>query len=240
MRRNINLNHFIIGIVILLLGITAYQELFPHQAESLPLMGPIDTGSSCKIPTLISNQDQNNNQIPDALDLVNGARQEVINETRYDASFYAGGYPPEGKGACTDVIWRAFKVAGYDFKALLDDDIKNNPQAYGATGRNPDPQIDFRRVKNQQVFFARYGQELTIEVVERDVENLKQWQPGDIVIFGPPYEHIGIISDKRRKSGVPLVIHNGGPHASESNALQTWPSRITHHYRYPLSLEDAR
>lgn len=223
---------FIVGIMVLLLVIAAYQELFPNQVGFLPSIEPIDAGPGCEVPLLISDQDQNDNKIPDALDLVNGARQEVEQGTRYDASFYAGGYPPEGKGACTDVIWRAFKAAGYDFKTMLDKDIKNHPQAYGATGKNPDPQIDFRRVKNQQIFFKRYGQEFTTEVIERDVENLKQWQPGDIVTFGPPYEHIGIVSDQRLRSGVPLVIHNGGPRASEANVLQNWPSKITHHYRY--------
>lgn len=238
--KNIGLKQFIVSLVVLLLMIVAYQELFPNQVGFLPLIGPIDTGRSCEVPLLVDNHDQNGNKIPDALDLVNGARQEVERGTRYDASFYSGGYPPEGKGACTDVIWRAFKVAGYDLKAMLDEDIKNYPQAYGATGKKPDPEIDFRRVKNQQVFLKRYGQELTTEVTERDVENLKQWQPGDIVIFGPPYEHIGIISDQRLRSGVPLVIHNGGPRASEANVLQNWPSKIIHHYRYIPVREDAK
>lgn len=230
--RNIGLKQFIAGIVILLLALVAYQEIFPDQAGFLPCVGLIDAGPACVVPLLISAQDQNDNKIPDALDLVNGARQEVERGTRYDASFYAEGYPPEGKGACTDVIWRAFKTAGYDFKSMLDEDIRNNPEAYGATGKKPDPYIDFRRVKNQQVFFKRYGRELTVEVVERNVSNLKQWQPGDIVIFAPPYEHIGVISDRRLKSGVPLVIHNGGPRASEANVLQNWPSPIAGHYRY--------
>ncbi|MGS0765822.1 DUF1287 domain-containing protein [Syntrophomonas curvata] len=230
--KKLDLKQFIVGIIVLLLVIAVYQKLFPNQVGFLPSLGPIDAGPACEVPLLISDQDQNNNKIPDALDLVNGARQEVEQGTRYDASFYAEGYPPEGKGACTDVIWRAFKTAGYDFKAMLDEDIRNNPEAYGATGKKPDPQIDFRRVKNQQIFFKLYGQELTVEVVERDVKNLKQWQPGDIVIFAPPYEHIGIISDQRLKSGVPLVIHNGGPRASEANVLQNWPSPIAGHYRY--------
>ncbi len=238
--RNISPKQFMVVIIALLLATVAYQEMFPGQAGPLPFIESIDTGPVCEVPLLIGDQDQNGNRVPDALDLVDGARQEVLRKTRYDASFYAGGYPPEGRGACTDVIWRAFKTAGYDFKAMLDQDISNNPEAYGATGQNPDPQIDFRRVKNQQIFLQRYGQELTIEVVARDVENLKQWQPGDIVIFAPPYEHIGIVSDKRLKSGVPLVIHNGGPQASEANVLQNWPSKITHHYRFIPFAESER
>ena len=227
-----NFKQLFVGSIIIILLIIVFQELLADKLDPLPLVEQLNPGYHCNVPLLISSQDQNDNNIPDALDLVNGARQEVERGTRYDASYYQGGYPPEGKGACTDLIWRAFQVAGYDLKTMLDEDIVDYPEAYGSTGRQPDPDIDFRRVINLQVFFQRYGQELTTEIKERDVENLKQWQPGDIVVFGPPLEHIGIISDQRLHSGVPRVIHNGGPRASENNALQDWPSKITHHFRF--------
>ncbi|HIE11847.1 MAG TPA: DUF1287 domain-containing protein [Desulfotomaculum sp.] len=156
---------------------------------------------------------------------------EVKRGTSYDAGYYAS-HPPEGRGACTDVIWRAFREAGYDLKKMVDDDIRAAPEAYGSTGSRPDPNIDFRRVSNLAVFFKRHAQELTTEVRPGDQENLANWQPGDIVLFGPPYEHIGIISDKRRSDGVPLLIHNAGPRAAEGDYLLHWPSRITHHFRY--------
>jgi Uncharacterized protein conserved in bacteria len=190
-------------------------------------------GPRCEYPQRVSAQDQNQNGIPDSMDIVFGARQEVARGTVYDGSYFQGGCPPEGRGACTDVIWRAFKVSGYNLKKMVDEDIKNNPQAYGAAGRTPDPNIDFRRVSNLQIFFKRYGQELTTSIIPGDVNNLTNWQPGDIVIFGPPLEHIGIISDKRGQDGVPLMIHNCGPQASEDNYyLQNWPSRMTYHFRF--------
>ena len=34
--------------------------------------------------------------------------------------------PPDTEGVCTDVIWRAFKNAGYSLKDMVDEDIKNN------------------------------------------------------------------------------------------------------------------
>ena len=225
--RRLDFKQFILGIIILLGLVVVYQEFFSAGGSE-----PLDFGPRVEGPLIISSQDQNGNKVPDALDLVNGARREVKLGTQYDATYYEGGYPPEGRGACTDVIWRAFKEAGYDLKSMLDEDIKLHPEAYGNTGKNPDPNIDFRRVKNLQIFFDRYAKELTAEVIQRDIENLKQWQPGDIVIFSSPYEPIGIISDQRLNSGVPLVIHNGGPQASENNALQHWPSPIIKHYRF--------
>jgi uncharacterized protein YijF (DUF1287 family) len=171
--------------------------------------------------------------VPDALDFVAGARREVQRRTRYDAGYYAGGYPPEGRGACTDIVAQAFREAGYDLKKMVDEDIRRAPAAYGETGKHPDPNIDFRRVANLTVFFRRHAQELTTMVRPGDRENLTQWQPGDIVVFGPPYEHIGIISDKRRPDGVPYLIHNAAPVAAEGDFLLRWPSQITHHFRYP-------
>jgi len=184
------------------------------------------------IPFIVSSQDQNENGISDVLDIVNGAREEVEQGTQYDGSYYQGGYPPEGKGACTDVIWRALKAADYNLKEMVDEDIQNAPAAYGETGSNPDPNIDFRRVRNLQIFFERHGQELTTEVKPGDVDNLIYWQAGDIIVFGPPLEHIGIISDRRRRDGVPFVIHNAGPRATEGDYLLHWPSEIVHHFRF--------
>lgn len=203
------------------------------------LLGSMYQGPQYEYPQLFSAQDQNQNSIPDSIDIVNGARQEVAQGTVYDGSYFQGGYPPEGRGACTDVIWRAFKNAGYDLKKMIDEDIRSTPPAYGATGRKPDPSIDFRRVSNLQIFFKRHGQELTTEIVPGDVTNLTNWQPGDIVVFGLPLEHIGIISNQRGEDGVPLMIHNCGPKASEdSYYLLNWPSKITHHFRF-ISLQDG-
>jgi hypothetical protein len=186
----------------------------------------------CVVPQMVSSQDQNRNGIPDSLDIVRGAREEVMRETVYDASYYQG-YPPEGRGACTDVVWRAWAAAGYNLKKMVDDDIRQSPAAYGETGDHPDPNIDFRRVSNLQVYLARHAQELTTSINPNDVDNLTDWQPGDIVIFGGRLEHIGVISDRRGRDGVPLMIHNSGPTAREDQYyLTNWPTPITHHFRF--------
>ncbi len=204
-------------------------------SESLNLLSIKDTfiaGPSCEIPLQISSHDENQNKVPDALDFVKGARQEAERRTRYDGSYYQQGYPPEGKGACTDVIWRSFRQAGYDLRAMVDEDIRTVPEVYGPTGQNPDSCIDYRRVQNLQVFFQRHGKVLTTELKPGDKTNLIQWQPGDIVVFAPPKEHIAIISDHRRRDGVPFIIHNAGPWAAEVDGLQSWPSEIEYHFRF--------
>lgn len=223
---------FIIIVTAILTGVTVFGCLL-LDGHALRVLSPdIRLRPGLEIPLTIEDRDENQNGAPDALDFVAGARREAANGTLYDAGYYAG-YPPEGRGACTDVIWRAFREAGYDLKKMVDEDIREAPEAYGTTGSRPDPNIDFRRVSNLVVFFRRHARKLTTTVKPGDSENLVEWQPGDIVVFGPPYEHIGIISDQRRPDGVPLLIHNAGPRAAEKDHLLRWPSKITHHFRYP-------
>jgi len=168
--------------------------------------------------------------------VVIGAREEVARGVIYDASYrqitYPGGdVPPEG-GACTDVVIRALRKAGIDLQQLIHDDMCENfelyPQKWGLSG--PDANIDHRRVPNQMKFFTRYGQSLPISVAGDDSIT---WQWGDVVYwrFADGLEHCGIISDRKNKQGVPLVIHNAGM-AREEDCLTRW--EIIGHFRYPL------
>lgn len=195
----------------------------------------ITLGPRVRIPELVINHDEDNDGIKDLQDIVDGAREELASRPRYRSVYYAGGYPPASEGVCTDVIWRAFKHAGYDLKDMVDSDIANNTFLYPRVlvdGR-PDPNIDFRRVQNLDVFFSRFGEALTTEIMVDDIENLAQWQGGDIVVFSKPLNHIGIVSDKRRRDGVPLVIHNGGPFPREQDILLGDNAVIAGHYRFP-------
>jgi uncharacterized protein YijF (DUF1287 family) len=178
-----------------------------------------------------SKADNNKNGVLDVLDIVNGANKEALNKTKYKSNYYNGGYPPETEGVCTDVIWRGLKAADINLKDLMDEDIKNNTKLYPRVEGKPDPNIDFRRVPNQDVFFSRYCESLTTEVKSRDEENLKQWQPGDIVVFVKGYEHVGIISNRRDKNGIPYVIHNTKPHAGTMK-LSWFRAPIQGHYRW--------
>ena len=129
------------------------------------------------------------------------------------------------------------KPAGYNLKELMGADIKANQAAYPRVvqgGGKPDPNIDFRRMPNLDVFFKRYGTTLAAEIIPANRENLKLWQAGDIIIFYDP-DHIAIVSDRRNFQGVPLLIHNDGPWTGEEDDLLTWlnSSRVIKHYRYP-------
>jgi len=212
--------------------VVTYGDAILCRINYLPFLDAITLQKRCPVPTVIPEQDRNHNGIPDSLDLVNGARQEVTGRTRYDASSYPGGYPPEGRGNDADVIWRAFRSAGYNLKNMVDADIQNVPFDPGYTDQKLDPNMNFRRVGILDVFFRHHAVMLTTEVRPGDADNLAQWQPGDIVVFGPPYDHISIISDRRRKDGVPLVIHNAWPYATEGDYLMRWSSKIVHHFRY--------
>ncbi|CAG9621885.1 DUF1287 domain-containing protein [Sutcliffiella rhizosphaerae] len=185
-----------------------------------------------EIPLNITKMDNNDNGVPDALDIVFTSRKEVEQRTPYKSVYYDGGYPPNTEGVCTDVVWRGLLGAGINLKDLMDADIAENTKLYPRVGGNPDPNIDFRRVPNQAVFFERYSTSLTTELIEGDIENLKDWQPGDIVVFlGGEFDHVGIISDKRTKDGIPYLIHNTHPYASEIK-LTSFRSPITGHYRW--------
>jgi hypothetical protein len=163
-----------------------------------------------------------------------GARAEVRNGTRYDASYvaieYPGGDVSADRGACTDVIIRALRNAGYDLQVLIHEDMTAHfskyPARWGLT--RPDPNIDHRRVSNQMVFFQRHGLTLTTEVDNA----LEEWQWGDVVCWetDPGQLHTGIISDKKTPDGIPLVIHNSWL-TREEDCLTRW--KIIGHYRFP-------
>lgn len=177
------------------------------------------------------NSDKDNDGKLDLDDILEGARIDADNMPVYKSAYYQGGYPPENEGVCTDVVWRAFWNAGYNLKAMVDKDIKEHTEDYPNV-KKPDPNIDFRRVKNLYVFFKKYSSNLTLELKPNDIENLKEWQGGDIVTFSNP-DHIAIISDKRRPDGIPYIVHNAGPYTREADDLLIWMPNITGHFRYP-------
>ena len=178
------------------------------------------------IEIIRSSKDYNNNGIDDYTDILLGARKDAENKPTYKSAYYAGGYPPDDEGVCTDVIWRAFQNAGYYLKDMVDEDIKNNVEIYPRVNGKPDPNIDFRRVPNLKVYFDRNAISLT-----KNIKDIDKWQAGDIVIFGN--SHIGIISDKRNKNGIPYLIHNANQANREEDVLELWNAfeTITGHYR---------
>ena len=184
--------------------------------------------SDFKIKTIYSKSDYNDNHIDDYSDFVLGARKDAQKKPTYISKYYDTSYPPSNEGVCTDVIWRAFKEAGYSLRDMIDQDIKNYPEDYPNV-KTRDKNIDFRRVMNQKAFFSKYAKSYTL-----DYKKIEEWQPGDIVVFED--KHIGIISDRRNKDGIPFVIHNGGQLNREEDYLTK--SKITGHYRFDTTKID--
>ena len=211
----------IVFMILILFGVLYYFWLIPSEKYTL---------NDFNIDTIESSVDFNNNGIDDYTDILNGAKIDAENKPKYKSEYYAGGYPPDNIGVCSDVIWRAFKNAGYSLKDMVDYDIKNNQKDYNIN--IIDSNIDFRRVVNLRVFFDKYAITLTNNIYDID-----EWMPGDIVIFGNN-KHIGIVSDYRNRDGVAYIIHNGGQPIREENYLVR--AKVTKHYRFDASKIDSK
>ena len=200
--------------VIYLYHAVVYWNLIPAHSYS---------SEDFQIIEYISPFDIDHDGVDDAHDILFGARKYVNSGLKYKSAYYGGGYPNDEYSVCTDVIWTAFQNAGYSLKDLIDEDIAHFPDLYSLD--EPDPNIDFRRVKNLKVFFNHHAESLTLNINEID-----QWMSGDIVTFSP--SHIGIISDKRNSDGIPFLIHHGGQPNKEEDCIVKRNMVITGHYRW--------
>lgn len=214
-RKNIIILIFIIIIII------AGSALFSKYIIPLMHSQKEYTAQNLEIGTVLSENDKDNDGLDDYTDIREGAISYVETHPEYKSKYYSGGYPDDGYGVCTDVIWKAFEAAGYDLKALIDYDISQNTEAYSQI-ETPDPNIDFRRVKNLKIFFDRNALSLPT-----DFSNPEDWQAGDIVVFS---NHIAICSDKRNSDGIPFIIHHDSLGARERNDIEKY--EITGHYRW--------
>ena len=118
-----------------------------------------------------------------------------------------------------------------NLKDLMDQDISEHTALYSRVEGNLDPRTDVRRVTNQYIFFQRFTESLTTELIPNDLENLAEWQPGDIVVFLKGTDYGGIISDKCTKDGIPYLIHSNPPFVSEIK-LTSYKQPILGHYRW--------
>lgn len=170
--------------------------------------------------------DKDGDGIDDYTDILESALDYVDTKPKYESRYYQGGYPDDGYGVCTDVVAAAMKGAGYDLMELVSEDIEENREDYNI--KKPDPNIDYRRVRNLQVFFMHKAKSLTTRI-----SNIEEWQGGDIVIFK---SHIGIVSDRRNKKGVPYIIHHGrvGQRKYEEDYLRKHKNEIVGHYRWDM------
>jgi uncharacterized protein YijF (DUF1287 family) len=157
------------------------------------------------------------------------ADQEVVYDPSYFSIEYPNGDVPAGKGVCTDVVIRTYRMLGIDLQRLVHEDMRSSFDAYPAIWglSTTDKNIDHRRVPNLMKFFERHGKELP---VSRKAED---YQPGEIVCWrleGGMY-HIGIVlSEKSRDGERQLIIHNIGGGQVIEDCLFSF--KIIGHYRY--------
>lgn len=166
--------------------------------------------------------------------IVAAARDQIGKTTIYDGAYvglkYPGGDVPIERGVCTDVVVRALRTGReLDLQKAVHEDMRKNFGSYPKIWRlkRPDRNIDHRRVPNLKTFFKRRGYSLPVTKKGED------YLPGDLVTctVPPNLPHIMVVSDRKTKKGVPLVIHNIGRGAQEENSLFTYP--LTGHYRLP-------
>ncbi len=162
--------------------------------------------------------------------IVSSARAQIGKVLYYDTGYYAGGYPPEDRGACTDVLSQALLDNGYNIKSKIDSDMSKNSSQYSASF---DRNINFRRVRNVRIFLSRFALSLPT-CVEKSCFESSDWQAGDIVTYDQipgSLWHVAIVSDKKNAKGIPLLIHNYGRGVIENDYLKTWPAPISGHFR---------
>ena len=180
------------------------------------------TNEDFDIETYISDLDMDGDGIDDQTDILNNVRKYIETNPKYKSKYYETGYPNDKYGVCTDVVAFGLLDAGYDLMTLVNEDIQTNKEKYNI--EVIDKNIDFRRVKNLQVYFENNAISLTT-----DITDIKEWQGGDIVIFK---NHIGIVSDKRNKKGITFIIHHANPFQKyyEEDVLE-YKDDIIGHYR---------
>ncbi len=167
-----------------------------------------------------SDIDYDNDDIDDYSDILEGAKKFIDKKPRYKSAYYDGGYPTDDNYVCTDIIWFALKNAGYDFKKLIDEDISNNKKEYDEDVG--DKNIDFRRVRNINVFLERNTMSLSVSSIDT-------FNPGDIVVYK---DHIAIVSDRKNSKGINYILHHDGYHDYEDDGL--FRKDIIGHYRWRL------
>ncbi len=182
---------FVIIIIVLVTVLYAFC-IIPHKQYS---------NSDFDIETYISSVDKDNDGIDDQTDILNNVRKYIKTKPKYKSKYYGTGYPDDEFGVCTDVVANGLKGAGYDLMELVNEDIINNKEKYNI--ETVDKNIDFRRVRNLDIYFKNNSISLTT-----NLSIIEEWQGGDIIVFK---DHIGVISDKRNKNGIPFLIHHANP-----------------------------
>ncbi len=185
--------------------------------------------------------DKDGDGIPDPLDVLVGAKKELLNGESYteEAEGYIGMKYPNGDvprtiGVCTDVIVRAVRNAGIDLQKELHEDIRRAKSAYPMVKGTGDASIDQRRVGTLLPYFKRHWEQHTAKLDDPD----DPLRPGDVIFMDtfpsrPGPDHIGILSDRADEQGLLLVINNwtDGTKTAEMDLLTFVP--VLYRFRLP-------
>jgi uncharacterized protein YijF (DUF1287 family) len=176
--------------------------------------------------------------------LADAARAQVGVTTGYDPKWthidYPGGDVPRSTGVCADVIIRAARDAlGLDLQKLVHEDMVRHFDAYPARrtwgSKQPDTNIDHRRVLNLEAYFQRAGARVWTATAPTPGDQFPPpLLPGDIVtwMLDAKLPHIGIIASTPASGAT--VVHNIGLGAQEWLLAAFKPHRAVAHYRWPV------
>jgi uncharacterized protein len=166
---------------------------------------------------------------PIARKLVAGGIAQTSVTKTYDPAYvalkYPGGDVPASMGVCTDVIVRAYRQIGVDLQQVVHEDMRRNfgvyPKLWGL--KQPDKNIDHRRVANLMTFLDRRGAALPIN---------REYLPGDLVTYDLGEKiglHVAIVTNIKTNDGYQMV-HNACCGTKVETIPRSW--KINGHYRY--------
>ena len=113
-------------------------------------------------------------------------------------------------------LYLSLKRAGYDLEKMIYEDIELYPNDYVNNS-----------LKNINIYLKKYYPSFT-----NDYNEIANWQPGDIIVF--ENDNIGIVSDRRNKEGITLII-NYNNKVVEEDSIKKYP--IKGHYRFDTLYE---
>jgi hypothetical protein len=172
------------------------------------------------------------------------ARAQLGVTTGYDPNYakliYPGGDVPRSTGVCADVVIRAARDGlGLDLQKLVHEDMVKAFNAYPARrvwgSREPDTNIDHRRVLNLETYWTRAGARLWAANTPTPGDGFpKPIEVGDILtwLLDGRLPHVGIVESAGRQT---RVVHNIGRGVEESPLAAFAPHRAVGHYRWPVS-----
>lgn len=251
-RKRINIRHFLIIILVLFIAIAVIISInkFSFKKEYEPVTALSDLLPRYRLIDMDNigiTSDADNDGINDQKDIMQGAENQLENPARTirveegENNYFKNGDPPENLAISTDIIARAYLEAGFNLKDLVYEDIKDNFDQYPIKeiwNRSfCDPNIDYRRIQNLEIYFKRNAKILGISFNALDEKNLNSWLPGDVVFFDMDgnghSDNVGIISDNTTRSGIPKVVYNyiDPGYTVENDILKE--KVITGHYRFP-------